>query len=254
MHDQLTQIGCHPEPWEKVVIILERNEKSSEFVSRIEDIKHDSYLLEMPIRQSGEFNLQKGDVVEVTYTRRDAMYSFKASILDLFEGAENSITLGNISEVRRNQRRKHVRLEIAGKIHFKTLGELKSQKMGPEMAGRLLNISGGGALFESPINLNERELIVIRLSLKGQQPLNDFLAIVKRCEGSRNKGYLVGAEFVTKHNMVENKIDGLDEFFPPGAGTFDENIQKLVVQFVYNQQLEMRKKSQPGSRRAGPAT
>jgi c-di-GMP-binding flagellar brake protein YcgR len=231
-----------PGLWDRVVLILENCGERSEFASRIEDIRHDSYVLEMPLRQSGEFHLHKGDAVEVVFSRRDAVYSFKASILDLFESDERTMRIEKTSEIKRIQRRKYVRLDLSGKMQFRILDIAKSNNPGPDLSGTLLNISAGGVLFESPVKVAEKEFIIVSFTLKGRQTLDGILAVTKRCEGSRAKGYLVGAEFVTRRNSSDHDIEHFDEFLPPGAGTFDENLQKLVVQFIYNQQVELRKK------------
>ncbi|OGC90835.1 MAG: hypothetical protein A2W25_12945 [candidate division Zixibacteria bacterium RBG_16_53_22] len=228
--------------WDRVVLALEKFGERSEFVSRIEDIKHDSYVLEMPLRQSGQNHLHKGDAVEVIYSRRDAVYSFKASILDLFDGDEKTMRIERTSDINRTQRRKFVRLDLSGKMQFKTLDTARADNPGPELLGTLLNISAGGVLFESPVKVSERGFIIVSFTLKGRQTLDGILAVIKRCEGSKAKGYLIGAEFVTRRNFGDHDIRQIDEFLPPGAGTFDENLQKLVVQFIYNQQVELRKK------------
>jgi c-di-GMP-binding flagellar brake protein YcgR len=232
--------------WDRLVLVLEKYDKRSEFVSRIEDIKRDSYVLEMPLRQSGELHLHKGDVVEVIYSRRDAVYSFKASILDLFEGDDKTLKIEKRSDVIRTQRRKYVRLDISGKMLFRAVDIENRDNSGPEIGGTLLNISAGGVLFESSIKIPEQKFITVSFTLKGRQSLNGILAVIKRCEGSKTKGYLIGAEFITKQNSREYELDRIDEFLPPGAGTFDENLQKLVVQFIYSQQVELRKKGMLG--------
>jgi c-di-GMP-binding flagellar brake protein YcgR len=228
--------------WDRVVLALDKYGVKSEFVSRIEDIKRDSYVLEMPIRQSGELHLQKGDIVEVTYSRRDAAYSFKASILDLFEGEDKSIRIEKRSGTTRAQRRKYVRLDISGKMHFRTIDLGAQENIGAEVGGTLLNISAGGVLFESQARINEKGFLILSFALKGKHALSNILAVVKRCEGSRTKGYLIGAEFISRHNLADYDLEHIDQFLPPGAGTFDDNLQKLVVQFIYNQQIESRKK------------
>jgi len=228
--------------WDRVVLTLEKHGKRAEFVSRVEDIKRNAYVLEMPLRQSGELQFQKGDPVEVIYSRHDAVYSFKASILDLFEGDAKTMRIEKTSDVHRTQRRKYVRLDISGKMQFKTLDIENRDNIGSDMAGTLLNISAGGVLFESSVRLPESGFIMVSFTLRGHQPLNGILAVVKRCDGSINAGYLIGAEFITKGNAAEYKLNNIGELLPPGAGTFDENLQRLVVQFIYSQQVELRKK------------
>jgi c-di-GMP-binding flagellar brake protein YcgR len=230
--------------WERLILKLEKSNRTSEFLTRVEDIKRDSYLLEMPIRQSGELHLAKGDVVEVTYSRADAVYSFKASILDLFEGGSTTIRIAPKSETDRIQRRRYVRLDVSGHMSYRILETSPDDNagVGPEITGQLLNISAGGVLFESPIKLKSETMIILSFSLKGHHTLKNILAVSKRCEGSRSKGYLIGSEFVTKSNYAHYGLEKISEFLPSGTGTFDENLQRLVVQFIYCQQVELRKK------------
>jgi c-di-GMP-binding flagellar brake protein YcgR len=230
--------------WERVTLSIEKYGKKSEFLTRVEDIKRDSFILEMPIRQTGELHLAKGDNVQVSYSRADAVYSFKASILDLFEGDAKTIKVSRGSEIERIQRRRYVRLDISGKITFRKIAdnEDSTDGLGPELDGILLNISAGGVLFESPVKIKTSGLIILSFALKGYHSLQNIMAVVKRCEGSKHKGYLIGAEFLTKANLASLGLENLDEYLPAGAGTFDENLQKLVIKFIYEQQIELRKK------------
>ncbi len=231
--------------WERVSLNIQKDGKYSEFASRIEDIRPQSYILEMPIRQSGELALSKGDNVEVTYNKTDSIYSFKASILDFFE-EDGAVEIQQKSEPARLQRRKFIRINISGKMNLRTLDNdsVKEKGLGPDIPGTLLNISAGGLLFECGTKLTENSLVLLSFSLKSQHSLKNILAIIKRCEGSKNKGYLIGAEFITRDNFKEHGMEKLDQFLPPGCGTFDENLQKLVLRFIYDQQINAKAKGQ----------
>ncbi len=227
-----------PNLWERVILTLQRDGYNSEFASRVEDIRQGAYILEMPIRQCGELSLNKGDCVEVTYNKADSYYTFKASILDLFE-EDGSVSIEKVSATTRVQRRKFIRIDLSGKMTFRPLDDYagKETGFGPETVGVLLNISAGGLLFESQRKLKPNSLILLNFSLKSKHQLKDVLAVVKRCEGSGGKGYLVGAEFMTRSHYKAHDLDKLDDFLPSGSGTFDENLQKLVLRFIYDQQI-----------------
>ena len=188
-------------------------------------------------------NLQKGDVVEVRYNRRDAAYTFKASIKDLFVDDVGSIEVKREGETRREQRRKYVRLNISESINFRILESPENDDVGlsPEFQGLLLNISAGGFLFETEKKVPSDSLLIIKFKLKYHYSLENILAIVKRSEQTGDGLFLVGSEFITKANKGDFGLERLDEYLPPGTGTFDENLQRLIVQFIYNQQVEMRK-------------
>ena len=227
-----------------MILVLEKRGKKSEFLTRVEDIKIDSYILEMPVRQSGDLHLEEGDFVQVIYRRKDAAYSFKASILDLFEGENKSVRIGRRSDTQRIQRRRYVRLDISGKMCYRIMSTSDDENSGPgvEIQGNLLNISAGGVLFESEHKIKVGAILVLTFSLKGRHTLQNILAVAKRCEKTGTRNHLIGAELVTKCNYSDYELEKLEDFLPPGTGTFNEHLQKLVVQFIYAQQVELRKK------------
>jgi c-di-GMP-binding flagellar brake protein YcgR len=237
---QRCQLGL----WERVILTIQKDGQVSEFASRIEDIRLDSYILEMPIRQAGEQKIGKGDIVEITYNKSDSVYTFKTSILDLFED-DGAVEIEKAAEATRVQRRKFIRIDISGKLTFRTFDDNSENGagLGPETTGTLLNISAGGLLFECANSPQENSMILLSFSLKSKHALKNILAIIKRSEGSKEQGYLIGAEFITRNNYKEHGLGKLDQFLPPGYGTFDENLQKLVLRFIYDQQIEAKKNS-----------
>ncbi len=230
--------------WERLILVVDKGGKRSEFLTRLENIKQNSYILEMPIRQSGNASLSKGDVVEVSYNKKDAAYTFKASIKDLFEGESNSIEVEKLTEASRIQRRQFVRLDISGDLDFRVLESLEDNKGGlsQKFHGSLLNISAGGVLFETETRIEADSLLILDFTLKGHYPLSNILAVVKRAEAIDSETYIVGSEFITSENRTRYGLETLGDFLPPGTGTFDDNLQKLMVQFIYKQQVELRKR------------
>ena len=229
--------------WERLILILKKEDEISQFISRVENIKRNSIVLEMPVRQSGRSNLQKGDIVEIKYNKHDAAYTFKASIRDLFIDNTGSIEVRRESDTSRKQRRRYVRLNISENINFRIFEspEKNNVALSPEFQGLLLNISAGGFLFESEKKIPEDSILIVKFKLKDHNLLDNIMAVVKRSEKSEEGLFLVGAEFITKDNKSEYGLENLDDYLPSGTGTFDENLQRLVVQFIYNQQVKLRK-------------
>jgi c-di-GMP-binding flagellar brake protein YcgR len=230
--------------WERLILVIEKGGSRSEFLTRLEDIKQDSYIFEMPIRQSGSASLSKGDIVEVSYNKKDAAYTFKASIKDLFEGESSSIEVEKLTDASRIQRRRFVRLDISGDINLRILESPDSNEgsVSQKFRGSLLNISAGGVLFETETKIDAGSLLILDFTIKGHYPLNNILAVVKRAEAIDDNIYIVGSEFISNENRARYGLETLGDFLPPGTGTFDDNLQKLMVQFIYKQQVELRKK------------
>lgn len=231
-----------PALWERLILKLEKNGDTSKFITRVENIKRNSFILEMPVRQDGNSILEKGDMVEISYSKRDAAYTFKASINDLFLDGSGSIEIRRESDIKRKQRRKYVRLDISEEMYFRMIDSPYDTKAGisPEFRGLLLNISAGGFLFETESSISEGNLLIVRFRLKDFHPLENILAVVKRVERSEGETSLVGSEFITRENKGAYQLEKLDDFLPQDVGTFDDNLQKLIVQFIYKQQVKMR--------------
>lgn len=229
--------------WDKLTVFLDKGGIRSEFISRIENIKQNSYNLEMPVRKSGKSNLQKGDIVEIRYNKYDAAYTFKASIKDLFVDNSGSIEINRESDTLRDQKRKYVRIDISEDINFRIIESPEDNftGMSPEFHGSLLNISAGGFLYETDKKLQADSILIINFSLKGHHKLENILAVVKRVEFAENGKILVGAEFIARENQSDYGLEKLSDYLPPGSGTFDENLQRLIVQYIYQQQVRIRK-------------
>ncbi len=232
------------ELWERLLLVIEKDGIRSEFITRLEDIKQSSYILEMPIRQSGNATLSKGDLVKVSYNKKDAAYTFKASIKDLFEGESSSIEVEKPTDVSRIQRRHFVRLDISGNLVFRILESPESSEgsISQKFQGSLLNISAGGVLFETETPIKADSLLILDFTLKGHQTLSNVLAVVKRAEAIDDEMHIIGSEFISNDNRAQYGLETLGDFLPPGTGTFDDNLQKLMVQFIYKQQVARRKK------------
>ncbi len=229
--------------WDNLTILLDNRGTRSEFISRIENIKRNSYNLEMPVRKSGKSNLQKGDIVEIRYNKHDAAYTFKASIKDLFVDSSGSIEISQESDTQRDQKRKYVRLDISEDINFRIIesSEENYAGMSPEFHGALLNVSAGGFLYETDKKIQTDSLLIINFDLKDHHKLENILAVVKRVEHVEQGKFLVGAEFITKENRSDYGLEKLNDYLPHDSGTFDEHLQRLIVQYIYQQQVKIRK-------------
>ena len=96
-------------------------------------------------------------------------------------------------------------------------------------------------MFETDKNVPQDSLLIVKFKLRDHYALENILAVVKRSEESEEGLSLVGSEFITKDNKSDYGLEKLDDYLPPGTGTFDENLQRLIVQFIYNQQVKLRK-------------
>jgi c-di-GMP-binding flagellar brake protein YcgR len=240
--------------WERLELKVHKGEAVAGFVTRLSDIDRELLVVEQPIRISGSLELEAGLQLEVIFNRQDASYTFNAVIVSIDPNNDSIATLRAVSDVRRTQRRRFVRIDIAGNITFK-LVELdvnKNEILSLDKKGELLNVSAGGILLSTTEQLKQNDLILMNFWLKNSQRLESILGLVKRLEiaeqtDSKQDEFLVGVEFITKDKAAEIIPPRLAELLPNGMNYFNEALEKLVVQFVYKQQVETRKKMKVNS-------
>lgn len=231
--------------WERLELKLEDGNEISIFITCIEDIDGDKLIVECPVRIKGKLSLAVGQTLEAFFNRHDAAYVFKAVVASIDSQKENLTTLQPISGLSRTQRRKFVRIEISGNIAFRVLGTNDQDQvlLGIEKQGELLNISAGGILIITDEKLKPGDYLLMNFRLKNSHRLENILGLVKRVDQQENE-YLIGVEFLTKEQSSENLPADLAEFLPPDTGYFDDELQKLIIQFVYKQQVKLRKKGE----------
>lgn len=235
--------------WERLELKLDDNGNNACYITRIEDIDKDTLTVECPIRISGSLELNPGHQLEVVFNRPDASYNFTAIVAAIDSDRENLTMLKPVSEVERAQKRRFVRIDIAGDMVFRTFDTRADNKgsFSCDKKGELLNISAGGILITTTEPANEDSILLLNFWMKNNQRLNNILGIVKRVESSASSDnpeneYLVGVEFLSKETSTKNIPWDLSEILPPDTNYFDDALQELVVAFVYKQQIDLRTK------------
>jgi len=234
--------------WERLELKFSDTDQQASFVSRIEDFDKNSLVIEKPVRIAGTKQLNPGDKIEVSFNRDDASYTFKAVIVSIDTKREDIMTIKSVSGIDRSQRRRFVRIDIAGEIVFKVveMSPGREPDLSLEKKGELLNISAGGILLNTDAVLKKDDIVLLNFWLKSSQRLENVLGIVKRHEQeSEPEGdkveYLTGIEFLTKEQAARRLPLDINETLPSSVNYFDEALQQAIVQFVYRQQVESRK-------------
>lgn len=236
--------------WERLELKLSRENKTSSFISRIEEIDKEAMIIEQPVRIDGDLDLSVGQRLEAVFNREDASYTFDAVITGIDTSRDNIVILQAISDVRRSQRRRFVRIDINGNIAYKTLeiNKAGNKTLSLEKTGELLNISAGGILMTTSDSLNQDEIVLLNFSLKNSQRLENILGVTKRLDKSQNPAtgreeILVGIEFFSREKFEEKYAFDINECLPSDVKYFTDALQQAIVQFVYKQQVAGRKKT-----------
>jgi len=235
--------------WERLELKLDQDGEAASFITRIEDIDSGRLTVECPIRVSGNLDLAVGQHLEVVVNKQNASYLFEAVVASIDYQNENLTILQPVSDYKKTQRRRFVRIDIDGDITFKTFdcSEQNKGMFSVENKGELLNISAGGILLITGKPINEDDLLLLNFWIKNSQRLENIPGIVKRVETSINsetqeREYLTGIEFLSKEKSEKHFHLNLAEYLPSDVNYFNDALQKLVVQFVYKQQVELRTK------------
>jgi c-di-GMP-binding flagellar brake protein YcgR len=239
--------------WERLELRLVQNKETASFVTRIEDIDKEALLVERPVRISGQADITIGQNLEAVFNRADASYTFDVVVTSIDTKRENITTIQAVSSVRRSQRRRFVRIEIAGDVNYKIIDTSGIEQAGLSLdkKGELLNISAGGVLLSAGRDLKQGDLVLLNFSLKNKQRLENIIGLVKRLEKSGSaestkQGFLAGIEFLTKDKIAHVLARSLSEYFPSEVNFFDEALQQTVVQFIHRQRIENSKNQNVG--------
>ncbi|MCP4581905.1 MAG: hypothetical protein GY839_09815 [candidate division Zixibacteria bacterium] len=235
--------------WERLELRIKKGDREASFITRINDMDKELLIVENPIRLAGDLQIEIGQQLEVVFNKKDASYTFDATVVAIDPDNENLTRIQTLSDVRRSQRRQFVRIDIAGKISYKAI-DLNAPGEGLlslDKKGELLNVSAGGILLCTSENLMQNDLVLLNFSLKNNQRLENILGIVKRLEksdqsDSKCADLLVGIEFLTKEKALSMIPVSQAEHLPPTLNYFSEALEKLVVHFIYKQQVETRKR------------
>lgn len=234
--------------WDRLELKYTNKDQVANYITRIEDFDKESLIIEKPVRISGSKDLNAGDRIEIMFNRGDTEYIFEAVIIFVDAGCEDVMTVKSISDITNSQRRRFVRIDIAGEVAFKVI-EMKTDsepELSLEKKGELLNISAGGILLNTNFSLNRDNLVLLNFWLKNSQRLENVLGVVKRHEPANDAEngqveYLTGIEFLTKEQATEKLPLNVNETLPSSVNFFDEALQQAIVHFVFKQQVKSRK-------------
>jgi len=139
-----------------------------------------------------------------------------------------------------HKRRKYIRLEVNSPLKFKTFNPAEPDlEIDPHQAceGSILNISGGGVLFETEYSVRENDYLVMELSLVDADRLCGIIGKVKRVDTEEGTP-LVGIEFMSpeklRAELPTHVLDKIDE----EIYSFDEHLRKALLKYVFSQQVE----------------
>lgn len=186
---------------------IDRWNRFHSYVSQINNIYDDNSIdILIPISKNRIIHLAKGAVLKVIIVKGEAVYEFKSKVSDKMFGAIPLLKIQLISEIEKIQRRDYFRLKIIGDLKGRRVIDLKERAFGEEFSGNLLDISGGGIMFNSTVELNEKEMIQLNLDLNNKKMVLYGVIIRRTLNNNPKAPYTYGVKFENITEFERNEI------------------------------------------------
>lgn len=233
-----------PEPlivWEKVEILTSSDTNAGLYVARIEDFVEDGLIITQPELIKGEVLLRDNCEIILHITKTDAVYRFQSVIHKQNKNGREQYFLTKPIFIKRIQRREFARVVYSTPVEYTLFNEQYevNQKWYRSYSW---DISGNGILIETKDFVKQESLLLLRIQLFDE--LNINLPVLGRSHrvlmynNTRLSGIglILSSEiFGFKKKYPIHKVDKLVE-------NFDTSSQEKLIAFVFNQQIEQRKK------------
>jgi c-di-GMP-binding flagellar brake protein YcgR len=231
--------------WEKIELVVGENIDCGRYSARVEDITSDSIFISEPEFVGGTVRLREGISANIYVNRDDATYKFEATIRHAKRDNISVVSLPIPKEIHRIQRRQFVRIECNERVSVMRIDgplPVDGSSVRPWRDTVAVNISGGGICFHTNEQWNSGERIVLRIPfLKSIDVSDTLLGICCRCFENHGR-YYAGAEFIRRNDVSRHFSSTELKLLPDGYDRFDHHNQNRLVNYIFNQQIELRKK------------
>ena len=229
--------------YDNLILTLNDSGSIATFNCHVEEISPRQMLVSFPEKISGALELTAGDTVMVSVDKKESTYEFQAKIDSIDMPNQGAIAIVPLTKAEKSQRRKFVRIDIQGKVTFRIINLSATEiELSDELSsGALLNISAGGILVCTTAKASAGDYMLMNFRLKHHQKLENIIGITKRVE-KQQKDFLVGVEFLTKEQLRREPHCHIAQFLPPFASYFDDELERHIVQYVYSEEIDIRKR------------
>lgn len=151
------------------------------YVSQIIEF-YDNGILDVltPIHKGRVVYFRNDSIIKVILSKNEAVYQINVKILEKTFGQIPMMRLEIVSDISKIQRRDFYRLRLIKEITYRKVISLKEKTFTEKFKGNLLDISGGGLMFNSPKEWQEQDMIEITLNLASGKILTLMGVIVRK--------------------------------------------------------------------------
>lgn len=228
--------------WDRLEIVVGDGLDKGLYNARVEDFTRTHIIISAPEYQQGSTLLRDNDRVVVIIAQNDAVYRFASNIRKSSNGKLEQYSLTLPSEVRRVQRREFVRIEYQKDIEIVVIQRQIPEEGLTWIKSRSINISGGGMLIRAPKLVQVESLLLVRAAFFDTLDVPNPVATVCRRAFELDGEHLAGLEFIRDSQVQQFFAAEQLATLPPSVGHFNRVSQNQLVMFVFNEQVELRKK------------
>ncbi len=246
MQSSLSSVSQPLKVWERIEIRVGEGPDAGRYFARIQDFINGGIVITDPEFVGGSALLREDVAVTVAITREDAVYQFHSQVRRLSNHVKRQLILTPPRRMERVQRRLFVRVEMSREISWAKISpginwnafeaQLKWHRT------RTADISGGGVQIKIDEFLDNGELCILKLEFFKEIGLPDMLpAVVRRSfqrHGERFSGLeFIGADQISRYFKTQDQSQ-----LPESFAKFDRNAQNKLVTYLFNVQIDLRKK------------
>jgi molybdopterin converting factor small subunit len=138
-------------------------------------------------------------------------------------------------KVHKDEKRRFIRLEIATPMSLRKIkgreGQYWAQGDWYVIHGQILNVSVGGVLVDLDQALEEGDVVSMHFTLQETEKLDNVLGLVKRVDIDA-EGCLVGIEFVSRENLVDQLSQAEMELLGDEYTNFNSSVRQVLNRYV----------------------
>ncbi|UCG61695.1 MAG: flagellar brake domain-containing protein [Candidatus Zixiibacteriota bacterium] len=238
----LAQISEPLKLWEKIEIIFAEGEEQGLYLARIEDFITDGIVISNPEFKEGQTLLRDNSQVVVLVIKEDAVYQFYSLLNKQEVDGQMLFVLTLPRDIQRVQRRQFVRIDQIHELSFANLGAQEVEKKTVWHDTVSINISGGGMAIKTPEDVDPPNILLIKTDLFARLKISQPVAAICRRSFYVDKQHYTGVEFIRADNLSHHFYKSELSRLPKSAAQFDHNAQNRLVMYIFQQQIDLRKK------------
>lgn len=233
--------------WEHLQLVTGKPGREGYYSCRVTDIKKDRLIISRPVFDYGHTLLANNRVVDVNFTRADAAYTFTARLKETAPKSPDRMFLINLGAVRRQQRRRFVRLDETIAIGYQALPQPVKEPVELEKDNftkiNTINISAGGLLFPASDAVQIGTTLLLDMASSGFRKVPRYMfAVCRQARKNEDKLWVAGAEFIVADDLYHHLRPEELSQLPEEVTMFTFRMQNELVAEIFAKQLILRKK------------